>query len=153
MLNLVQGNILGTTWEDVHHLLYVMVPVAIIHIVLYRKILFTSFDSETATTLGIKAHVFNFLFYLTLALVVAGSIKVCGVLLTFSFLMIPAAIALVLGRSMIVNIVISIGAALISCFAGIVLSFKMDLPTGPAIVGVLFLIFFVVFVARSIWKE
>ncbi len=148
MLNLVQGNILGADWKDVLNLVYVIIPVGIIHLVFYRKLVFTSFDAETASTLGINPFLFDFLFYVCLSLVVSASISLCGVLLTFSFLMIPGAVALLLGRSMKADFLISFVVSIFSSFAGIVISFKFDLPAGPSIVAVLSMFFAFAYVIR-----
>jgi ABC-type Mn2+/Zn2+ transport system permease subunit len=145
MLNLVQGNILGTTGQDIHHLLWVFVPVTLIHILFYRQFLFTSFDPVMASTLSVSSKIWNFIFYLTLGLVVAVSIKVAGVLLAFSFLVIPAITALTIVNKMRANFIVAGISAVLASFVGLVLSFYLDLPTGPAIVGISFVLFFIVF--------
>jgi ABC-type Mn2+/Zn2+ transport system permease subunit len=144
MLNLVQGNILGTTRQDIYHLLWIFIPVGLVHILFYRQFLFTSFDPVMASTLNLSSKVWNFVFYLTLGLVVAVSIKVAGVLLTFSFLVLPAVTALAFVNTMKLNFLFAGIGALLASFTGLMLSFHLDLPTGPAIVGVSFILFFFV---------
>ena len=153
MLNLVRGNILGTTDRDIYQLLYVIVPVAILHLLFYKQFLFVSFDSEMASTLGVKSGFWNFLFYLMLGLVVSVAIKTAGVLLTFSFLLLPAVTALSVGNSMKANIIFSGLAAILSSLAGVYFSVQMDLPTGPAIVGVSFIIFMIVYSGKFLFDK
>lgn len=152
-LHLIRGNILGATGNDIMSLLYVFLPVAAVHGLFYKQFLFVSFDSEMASTLGIKSGFWNFLFYLTLGLVVAVSIKVAGVLLTFAFLLLPAVTALSIANSMRSNLVISGIAAIIASLAGCMISVQMDLPTGPTIVGCSFVLFVVVFGFKFIFDK
>lgn len=140
MLTLVQGNILGVTEADVKLLILVIIPVAAIQLLFFRQFLFTSFDPEMAATLGYKSTAWHYLFYLCLGLVVAVAIKVAGVLLTFSFLLLPAALALLAGNRFTPIITISLFSSLIMTVAGTILSFKMDLPTGPTVVAVGFIL-------------
>ncbi|MFP4499189.1 MAG: metal ABC transporter permease [Vulcanimicrobiota bacterium] len=141
MLNLVRGNVLSAGKNDLAHLLAVFIPVTIMHVFFYKNFLFTSFDPEMASTLNISSQTWNFLFYLSLGLVVAISIKVAGVLLTFSFLLLPAVTALMMGNNMRTNIILTLVSAVIAAFIGLVISFQADLPTGPTVVGVSFAIF------------
>jgi ABC-type Mn2+/Zn2+ transport system permease subunit len=151
MVNLLQGNILGATREDIIQLLIVFVPVAAIHVLFYRQFLFTSFDPEMAQTLGMKSPLWSFLFFVTLGLVVAVSMKVSGVLLTFSFLVVPSVAALLAGSSMRANFIFSIATALASAVLGIMLSYRLDLPTGPSIVGVNFILFLVIAACKGLY--
>jgi len=150
MLNLVRGNILGVTGEDILSLFYVIIPVFIVHILFYKHFLFVSFDPEMAAALGIKTGWWNFLFYITLGVVVATSIKTAGVLLTFAFLLLPAITAISLADSMKANLIISGLAAIISSLAGVYISVKMDLPTGPAIVAICFILFLTVYFIKFV---
>lgn len=153
MLNLVRGNILGTTHRDIENLLYVIIPVAGFHLLFYRQFLFVSFDSVMASTLGVKSGFWDFLFYLLLGLVVSVAIKTAGVLLTFSFLLLPTVTALTLGNSMRANFILSGVAVIIATLAGVYLSVLMDLPTGPAIAGVSSVLFVLVYLGRFIAEK
>lgn len=144
MLNLLQGNILGATKEDIIQLLAICIPVTAVHVLFYRQFLFTSFDPEMAQTLGIRSLFWSYLFFITLGLVVAVSMKVSGVLLTFSFLVMPSVAAILVGNSMRANFILSALTAVVSAILGIILSYTLDLPTGPSVVGVNFLLFLLI---------
>jgi ABC-type Mn2+/Zn2+ transport system permease subunit len=150
---MVQGNILGATDRDIDSLLMVLLPVAALHILFYKQFLFVSFDSEMSGTLGVKSGLWNFIFYLSLGIVVAVSIKVAGVLLVFAFLLLPAVTALLVGKSMKLSFFIAAVSALVSAFTGLVVSFKMDLPTGPTIVAILFALMLVVAILGFIIRK
>ena len=73
----------------------------------------------------------------------AVSLRVSGVLLTFSFLVMPPVTALMMTKSMRATFLVSAAIALISALLGVMLSYGLDLPTGPSVVGVNFLLFLV----------
>jgi ABC-type Mn2+/Zn2+ transport system permease subunit len=134
MLNLLFGNILGITDRDILQLLAVYIPAGIIHILFFKEFLFSAYDPEMASTLGIKVGAWNFLFYLTLGAVVAVSIHITGVMLVFTFLVVPAMFALKLFDSIKFSIGISLTVALLSAWTGIFLSFVWDMPTASLII-------------------
>ncbi len=153
MLTIVQGNILGASFHDIQHLLYVFIPTLIIHAVFYRNFIFSAFDPETAKTMGINSGFWNFLFFLTLGVCISEAISVCGVLLTFSLLLIPPACGVVIGKSMKSDFIISALVAAICVFSGIMLSFVWDLPTGPSITGVLAVIFCLILFLSGLFSK
>ena len=68
---------------------------------------------------------------------VTSFVQIGGVLLTFSYLIVPAVCANLLGRRLGVMMVIGWLIATLSGVGGLFLSYKFDLPTGVAIVCVL----------------
>jgi ABC-type Mn2+/Zn2+ transport system permease subunit len=156
MLTLMNGHILGTTSQDVTLLLFVLVPVVLLHLLFFKEFLFTSFDSEMAQALGLPSRRWNFLFYLTLGITIAVAIKLSGVLLTFSFLLFPAALSLLLSEKIRTNLLISVALSIIASFTGVVMSFVFDFPTAPTIVASLFVFFlltFVFFTVRNLIRK
>lgn len=131
----LQGNILGMTHGDVMVLLAVAVPVLLLHLLFYKEFLFVSFDRETAATLGYHVRFWNLLLYFTLGLVIAFAMQFAGVILVFSFLVLPAVTGLLLAQSMRGTFAVAIGSALAAATIGFTLSVPLDLPTGPAIIA------------------
>lgn len=148
MMMLMKGNILGTTPADLKVILFVMGPVLLLHILFFKELLYVSFDPDMARTQGMDSAKWNFLFNLTLGVTVAVSMKLAGVLLTFAFLLFPAVASLLLSDRIKVNIAVAVALSLVASFAGLILSYIMDFPTGPMIVMVLAAIF----VVARIWS-
>jgi zinc transport system permease protein len=71
------------------------------------------------------------------------SIKVVGVMLVSALLIIPSVTALQFGKSFKITIAISACLSLISVLLGILISFKLDIPTGATIV-MMNVIFFII---------
>jgi zinc/manganese transport system permease protein len=78
----------------------------------------------------------DFFFYATFGLVVTSSVALAGVLLVFSFLIIPAAIGMLYAQSVARQLAIGWAAGSATSLAGLAVSYAWDLPTGAAMVCV-----------------
>jgi zinc/manganese transport system permease protein len=76
----------------------------------------------------------EFVFYATFGMVVTSSVAIAGVLLVFSFLIIPAAIGVMFASTLQGQLAIGWIAGILTSAAGFAASFALDLPTGAAIV-------------------
>jgi zinc/manganese transport system permease protein len=76
----------------------------------------------------------DFLFYLTFGLVVTQSVAVAGVLLVFSYLIVPSVIAMLLADSARSRLVVGWVVAVLVSVAGMLASYHFDLPTGATVV-------------------
>ena len=146
--DMLVGSLLWVTWPVIGRLALVYGLVGLFHFVLRKRFLTISFDPATALAKGWRIRWWDFLFYLSFGLVITFSVPVVGVLLVFSFLVVPAAIAfLVTRRTGSLALVAWLSGAVASA-AGLLLSFRYDLPTAPLIVCVFGLLLFAAFVVR-----
>ena len=76
----------------------------------------------------------DFFFYITFGIVVTSSVRIAGVLLVFSYLIVPAAVAAVLTASVRARLLIGWSVGALVSAAGLWASFAWDLPTGAAVV-------------------
>ncbi|MEW5795908.1 MAG: metal ABC transporter permease [Candidatus Zixiibacteriota bacterium] len=91
-----------------------------------------------------NARLWDFLFYATFAVVVTSSVKMCGVLLVFIFLVVPSVFAALITDSIARRLVWGWLFGLVGSALGLVLSFLLDTPTGATIVcafGAMLLLF------------
>jgi len=132
----LQGNILGITRADTLELLVASIPVVAGQFLFQKELLFTSFDRETARTLGYRVGIWDLGFYLVLGFVISISMQFAGVLLVFNFLVLPAVTGLLLARGMAGTFIISLIAAVVAAVVGFALSIPFDLPTGPTMIAV-----------------
>jgi len=140
-VDLVSGNLLYTMGDDILLLSVLAVGTLALHLILFPRFLFVSFDPETARTVGFEERIVDFLFYLTLGLCIAVSMKTTGILFVFASMVIPPMVGLILCRRVWAVFVVAVFVALTACFMGLWGSFHWDLPTGPTIVclqGVVF---------------
>ena len=149
-LNLISGNLLYMTWADIRLLCYVSVAVAVIHLIFFKEFIFISFDRETALTTGIKANRSDFLLYLTIGIVISVAMKICGIIFVFASFIIPAMAGLLIAKEIKSIFISSIIIAVFSLLIGIFLSYKLALPTGPAVVGAYGLFFTALIIVKTI---
>jgi zinc/manganese transport system permease protein len=83
---------------------------------------------------GAGSLVWEFVFYATFGIVVTSSVAIAGVLLVFSFLIVPAAIGVMFAESLSRQLAIGWITGIFVSAAGLAASFAFDLPTGAAMV-------------------
>lgn len=108
--------------------------VGVFHVAFRRRFLAISMDSEAAHASGINIRVWDLLFYMTFGVLVTRSVAIAGVLLVFSYLVVPAVIAQMWSDTIKGRLMIGWGVALSASVTGILWSFASDYPTGPAVV-------------------
>jgi zinc/manganese transport system permease protein len=143
VLSLVFGNVLGVTTTQLYILGDLAMVIVALHFAFSKELLFTAFDPQMAATMGYRVRAWEFFFYLMLGVAFSLSVSVAGVLVIFSYLVIPATVALVLDVRMKGTFVVAVSVAVVAGACGVALSYSWDLPTGPTIVGVLTVILLV----------
>jgi len=132
--DILVGSLLWVTWPTIVRLAAVYVLVGIFHWVLRKRFLTISFEPETAIAKGWRIRWWDFWFYLSFGIVITFSVPIAGVLLVFSFLVVPAAIAFQFTRRHGTLAVISWLSGTLASALGLWVSFHYDLPTGPVVV-------------------
>ncbi len=134
MLNLLSGNILTITPGQVYLTVFLFAVTVLMWSLFQKQFMFSAFDPETAKAHGIRVAFWDLLFYVILGIVISFSIRVVGMLLVFAFLVLPAVTALLLSQRFVGIYAFAIVSAAVSTVSGLLLSYKLDLPTGPTIV-------------------
>jgi manganese/iron transport system permease protein len=128
------GNILGVTAEDVLNTAIITLVVLLTIILIYKELLFYTFDALGAATIGLPVRELNFGLMTLVALTTVASMKAVGVVLVLALLIIPSATAYLLVSRL--NQIMTIGSALgiLSSIMGMYISYCFNIPSGPAIV-------------------
>ena len=135
--NLLVGNVLLVTRAEVLRAAALYLGVGVLHFLLRRKFHLISFDLEEAERQGMSVRLWDFLFYASFGLVVTSFVRIAGVYLVFSYLIVPAVCGALLSSRTGMRLAIGWGVALVAGMSGLLLSTQwesMDLPTGPTIV-------------------
>jgi zinc/manganese transport system permease protein len=132
--NMLVGNILLVTPREVWKCFALFVAVGVFHFSLRRNFLLVSFDRDGAYQKGLRVRWWDFLFYAVFGLVVTSFVRIAGVLLVFSYLIVPAVCGINLARRISHRLLIGWMIAWLGGIAGLFLSFWWDLPSGAAIV-------------------
>src|SRR5262249_22507738 len=85
-----------------------------------------------ARTLGLRTRGWSLLLFLTFAIAISVSTRAIGALPVFAFMVIPPAVALLLGSRMWTVFAISLTVAVAAAFLGYWASFQWSLPTGAS---------------------
>jgi len=137
------GSLLGLEFSDLL-LILALGALSLLYLALfYKELLFITFDEETARASGIAVDPIYAGFLVNLALVVAISIKLVGVILVSALLVFPCAVGLQWSRNYRGVVAVAQLAGVVSVVAGLYVSYRLDVASGASIVLVLFALFLV----------
>jgi zinc/manganese transport system permease protein len=143
------GDVLLVTPREVLGTFGVFLAIGAVHFVFRKQFIKLSFDPERAEAEGMAMRWWDFIFYALFGLVVTSFLQIGGVLLVFSYLIVPAVCANFLAARLGALLLIGWIVATVASVAGLYLAFKSDLPTGATIVCTLgAALFFTMLVAR-----
>ena len=108
--------------------------VGALHWMARRPLLEISFNPGAAVERGRWVRWWDFLFYASFGLVVTSSVQLAGVLLVFSYLIVPAAVAALLSQSVTKRLALGWTVGFIVSVVGLFASAAFDLPTGATVV-------------------
>jgi manganese/iron transport system permease protein len=128
------GNILGVTSDEVRDTAAIAAIVLIVIVLLYKELLFYTFDPLGAQAAGLPVNRLNFGLMVLIALTIVASMKAVGVILVLSLLITPGATAYLLVKRLHEVMILGAVIGVISSISGMYLSYFYNLPSGPAIV-------------------
>ena len=128
------GTILWVTWPTIAKLAVAYTVLGAILFFLRRRFETISFDETAAAAKGWHLRWWDFAFYCIFGIVITFSVPLGGVLLVFSFLVVPAVTAFLFTRHPMRLTVIAFCTGTVASALGLTISYQSDLPTGPTIV-------------------
>ncbi|ANU23499.1 metal ABC transporter permease [Planococcus donghaensis] len=138
------GSVSAVSREDLFIVMGVAVVVLAFVFIFFKELFVLSFDDEYARASGLPAKWIHFMFMIVTALVIAGSMRIVGILLVSSLMTIPVATAMRVTKSFKQTILLSIVFGEISVITGLVSAFYLDLaPGGTIVVTSIFLLLLV----------
>jgi zinc/manganese transport system permease protein len=146
--HLLVGNIVWVQWSEILVAAGFIAIVGIVHAALGSRLLRLSFEPEAARAEGMKIPLWDLVFYLSFGVVVVGLVSIIGVLLVFSYLVIPAVLGRLFGRTILHRLVIGYGVAVVATVVGVAVSYEHS--TGPIVVGILGLMLLVGLLVLSV---
>lgn len=147
------GNILLVSFEDTL-LILVMTAVVLTSVsILYKQFLYITFDEEQAKVSGIKVMRLNYLFIVLASLTVIASMRLVGILLISSLVVIPNITAMMLGRGFRKTALISVMLSVISVISGIALSYILNSAPSGTIVMISISIFLLTLIVKYSKKK
>lgn len=140
------GNILSVSWEQIQLIGIVFGILALVHIIFFRKFfaLTESFENKDSDVVGENTNngtsvlnIWNFLFYISIGLSIVFAVKINGVIPVFSYLIVPAVSGIMLTKSKTGVVVIALFISVLASFLGMNFSFHYDFPAGSSVVAIL----------------
>lgn len=128
------GDILAIRPSDIRLLLYVLAATVVFWIFFFNDLLMMSVSTSLARSKGVRLKLVENLFMMLIAILVTVSIKWIGTLLINSLLILPAAAARNIARTVRQYHIIAVVLSLLCGLTGLLLSFYLDTAAGSAIV-------------------
>jgi manganese/iron transport system permease protein len=135
------GNILSVTPQEVINTFGITVIVLTVIVLLYKELMFYTFDPIGARASGLPTNLLNFGLMILIALTIVASLKSVGVILVLAMLITPGATAYLLVYRLHKMMILGAALGVFSSITGMYLSYYCNLPSGPAIVLVAFGLF------------
>lgn len=143
------GDVLAIGWGDIQVIMIIGAVLGIGMASLWRPLLSITADEELARVEGVRATAVRISLMVMLALLVATGMKVVGILLIVSLLVIPPAAARMISGTPEGMALWSALLATTSVMLGLTLSLTLDIPAGPSIVIVASLFFALLYLLRQ----
>ena len=131
--DMMAGSILVVSAEEVRHAALWYGVIGVFHWVFRRQFLAISLDRAGAVARGMRVQLWDFLFYLSFAIVITSSVRIAGVLLVFILLIAPAVCGAMFASGVRARLLIGWACGIAATFGGLALSAGMDWPPAPAI--------------------
>lgn len=128
------GNILGVTVEEVRNTAIISAVVVTVVMLLYKELLFYSFDPLGAQAAGLPVNLLNFRLMVLIALTIVASLKAVGVILVLALLITPEATAYWLVKRLNEMMILGAVIGVLASINGMYISYFFNLPSGSAIV-------------------
>ncbi len=130
------GNVLLVTPADVIQMAAIYSAVGLLHYFCRRQFFLISRNPDEAARQGLNVKAWDFLFYASFGLVVTSSVKIAGVLLVFSFLIVPAVCAVLFAAGLKNRLFFGWLIGFAASVIGMAVSYFLDFPTGASVVCV-----------------
>jgi zinc/manganese transport system permease protein len=128
------GNLLAVRPPEVLKVAILYALIGLFHWLCRRQFFLISTDPDQAYRDGWRVRLWDFLFYASFGVVVTSSVRIAGVLLVFSYLIVPALAGILLGRTVSQKLVIGWGFGTVVSVIGMAASAIFDFPTGATVV-------------------
>jgi zinc/manganese transport system permease protein len=137
---LARDALMFASWSDVGKTGLLYGAIGVVHVLARRPFFRISLDPEGSRARGMRVGLWDFLFYATFGFVITSSVAIAGVLLVFSYLVVPAAIAVLFGEGIRTRVALAWGSGFLASVLGMLMCAADNVeppgsPPGPWIVA------------------
>ena len=148
--DLMVGHLLWVNWSEVLFYFIVYLILGGVYFLIHKRLVVISQQMVKGKNNARNLMMWDFVFYALLGILVTFAVRVAGVLLVFGFLIVPAVIGTLLGRSFLTRLGIGWFAGVLVSLLGSYLSYSLDFPTGGMVVVTLGVALLLVAVFKSL---
>ncbi|WP_033828401.1 metal ABC transporter permease [Bacillus andreraoultii] len=128
------GSVSAVSRMDLYIIILISIFVLFTIFLLYKELFLLSFDEEYSKAVGIPGNMIHFIFIITVALVIAISMRIVGVLLVSSLMTLPVASSIRIAKSFKQTLFYSVVFGEISVIGGLISGFYLNIAPGGTIV-------------------
>lgn len=150
LMSYLFGSVSAVSRQDFAVVAAIAIIVLIFLSIFFKELFVLSFDEEYAKASGLPAKWVHLLFMIVVALVIAASMRIVGILLVSSLMTLPVAAAMRLARGFKEAILYSIAFGELSVVIGLVSAFYLNLAPGGTIVVTSIVILLIVILAKKV---
>jgi len=150
--DLLEGSIVWVQAGEVAKIAMIYGVIGAIHFFFRKPFFAITFTPEEAERSGMRIRWWDFLFYVTFGVVVTSSVQIAGVLLVFTFLIVPSLISSLFFDAFRIRLIFGLTLSALLSVAGLWLSY--DRPSGPMIIALQGLALLIAAVLRQgVWRK
>ena len=146
------GDILSITPAEILYLFITFIAIMLFWYFMFNNLNVISINKTLAKSRGINTKLIDNIFVILIAVIVMISIRWIGILLINSLLILPAAASRNIAKNMRSYHLLSVIFSMFSGIVGLILSYYWNIPTGPMIVIISGIIYFVTFAKKLLQK-
>ncbi len=148
--DLMVGHILWVNWPEVGVYALIYLFLGLIYFLIHKRLIEISKNIKKDNSANFHFLLWDFIFYALMGILVTFAVRVAGVLLVFGFLIVPAVIGTLLGKTFSGRLAIGWITGILVSLVGSYLSFILDFPTGGMVVVTLGIALLLVSILKNI---
>ena len=148
--DLMVGHILWVNWPEVGVYALIYLFLGLIYFLVHKRLIELSKNIKKDNSATFHFLIWDFIFYALMGVLVTFAVRVAGVLLVFGFLIVPAVIGTLLGKTFSGRLAIGWVTGILLSLVGSYLSFILDFPTGGMVVVTLGIALLLVSILKNI---
>ena len=153
VLNYMFGSILAMSQSEVYISVFLSIIVLTVFVFFYNKIFSITFDEHFAKAIGIKVEMYRTILAVLTAVTIVVGMRIMGTMLISSLIVFPVLTSMRVFKSFRAVVLSSAVTGVICLFAGITLSYVVNLPAGPSIVATNFCAFVLFYIVGHLTKR
>lgn len=148
--SIMKGDILFIGSREFYSLLVITFFIVTFFTLFQKQLKFVVFDAESSSAYGINSKLWLLLFYIVVGTGISLTTRYVGDVFTFAYLIIPSAIGIMIGKSVLKVFLIAVIIGALLPPIALFLAFKYDFSSGPMAVVLAFAAFLIVLIYKKV---